>query len=148
MKKALNIKIIAAVLMMIIALAALGLVLGLVFSGNVAEAEPIAGEQPADVESGTDGTVGEAPSDTPAATADDGSGDRGIIALAAAIAVGVAAAAGAIGMAIAIAKSNESIARQPEAKNDIRSGMMLGLVFIETAIIYALIIAILIIFVL
>lgn len=148
MKKALNIKIIAAVLMMIIALAALGLVLGLVFSGNVAEAEPVAGEQPADVESGTDGTVGEAPSDTPAATADDGSGDRGIIALAAAIAVGVAAAAGAIGMAIAIAKSNESIARQPEAKNDIRSGMMLGLVFIETAIIYALIVAILIIFVL
>ena len=148
MKKALNIKIISAVLMMIIALAALGLVLGLVFSGNVAEAEPVAGEQPADVESGTDGTVGEAPSDTPAATADDGSGDRGLIALAAAIAVGVAAAAGAIGMAIAIAKSNESIARQPEAKNDIRSGMMLGLVFIETAIIYALIIAILIIFVL
>lgn len=148
MKKALNIKIVAAGLMMIIALAALGLVLGLVFSGNVAEAEPVAGEQPADVESGTDGTVGEAPSDTPAATADDGSGDRGIIALAAAIAVGVAAAAGAIGMAIAIAKSNESIARQPEAKNDIRSGMMLGLVFIETAIIYALIIAILIIFVL
>lgn len=148
MKKALNIKIIAAVLMMIIALAALGLVLGLVFSGNVAEAEPVAGEQSADVESGTDGTVGEAPSDTPAATADDGSGDRGLIALAAAIAVGVAAAAGAIGMAIAIAKSNESIARQPEAKNDIRSGMMLGLVFIETAIIYALIIAILIIFVL
>lgn len=148
MKKALNIKIIAAVLMMIIALAALGLVLGLVFSGNVAEAEPVAGEQPADVESGTDGIVGEAPSDTPAATADDGSGDRGLIALAAAIAVGVAAAAGAIGMAIAIAKSNESIARQPEAKNDIRSGMMLGLVFIETAIIYALIVAILIIFVL
>ena len=148
MKKALNIKIVAAVLMMIIALAALGLVLGLVFSGNVAEAEPVAGEQPADVESGTDGTVGEAPSDTPAATADDGDSDRGIIALAAAIAVGVAAAAGAIGMAIAIAKSNESIARQPEAKNDIRSGMMLGLVFIETAIIYALIIAILIIFVL
>lgn len=147
MKKALNIKIIAAVLMMIIALAALGLVLGLVFSGNVAEAEPVAGEQPVDVESGTDGTVGEAPSDTPAATADSDS-DRGLIALAAAIAVGVAAAAGAIGMAIAIAKSNESIARQPEAKNDIRSGMMLGLVFIETAIIYALIIAILIIFVL
>lgn len=147
MKKALNIKIIAAVLMMIIALAALGLVLGLVFSGNVAEAEPVAGEQPADVESGTDGTVGEAPSDTPATTADSDS-DRGLIALAAAIAVGVAAAAGAIGMAIAIAKSNESIARQPEAKNDIRSGMMLGLVFIETAIIYALIIAILIIFVL
>lgn len=51
-------------------------------------------------------------------------------------------------MGIAVAKSNESIARQPEAKGDIRSSMMLGLVFIETAIIYALIVAILVIFVL
>jgi len=67
---------------------------------------------------------------------------------AAAIAVGLAAAAGAIGMAIAVAKSNESIARQPEAEGKIRSNMMLGLVFIETAIIYALLIAIIIIFVL
>ena len=38
--------------------------------------------------------------------------------------------------------------RQPEAAGKINSAMMLGLVFIETAIIYALIIAILIIFVL
>ena len=37
---------------------------------------------------------------------------------------------------------------QPEAADKIRAGMMLGLVFIETAIIYALIVAILIIFVL
>ena len=69
-------------------------------------------------------------------------------AIAAAIVVGLAAAAGAIGMGIAIAKSNESIARQPEQAGKINSTMMLGLVFIETAIIYALIIAILIIFVL
>lgn len=33
-------------------------------------------------------------------------------------------------------------------KNDIRSGMMLGLVFIETVVIYALIVAILVVFVL
>ena len=45
-------------------------------------------------------------------------------------------------------KSNESIARQPEAAGNIRTSLMLGLVFIETAIIYALIVAILIIFVL
>ncbi|MFR3310209.1 MAG: ATP synthase F0 subunit C [Christensenellales bacterium] len=51
-------------------------------------------------------------------------------------------------MATAISKSNESIARQPEASGSIRSSLMLGLVFIETAIIYALIVAILIIFVL
>ena len=69
-------------------------------------------------------------------------------AIAAGIVVGLAAAAGAIGMGIAIAKSNESIARQPEAASKINSTMMLGLVFIETAIIYALIVAILIIFVL
>lgn len=69
-------------------------------------------------------------------------------ALAAGIAIGLAAAAGAIGMGIAIAKSSEGISRQPEAEGQIRTTLMLGLVFIETAIIYALIIAILIIFVL
>ena len=68
--------------------------------------------------------------------------------MAAAIVVGVVAAAGAISMGWAIAKSADSIARQPEAADKVRSGMMLGLVFIETAIIYALIIAILVIFVL
>lgn len=78
-------------------------------------------------------------------TADSVTGDK---ALAAAIAVGFAAAAGAIGMGWAIAKSVEGIARQPEAEGKIRTTLMLGLVFIETAIIYALVIAILIIFVL
>ena len=68
-------------------------------------------------------------------------------ALAAALAVGLAAAAGAIGMGLAIAKSAEGISRQPEAEGSIRTTLMLGLVFIETAIIYALIVAILIIFV-
>ena len=79
------------------------------------------------------------------AVADSILGDK---ALAAAIAVGLAAAAGAIGMGIAVAKSTEAISRQPEAENKIRTTLMLGLVFVETAIIYALVIAILIIFVL
>lgn len=77
--------------------------------------------------------------------ADNGTGAK---AIAAAIVVGLVATAGAIGMAIAIGKSTESMARQPEAAGKINSAMMLGLVFIETAIIYALIVAILIIFVL
>ena len=68
-------------------------------------------------------------------------------AIAAAIVVGIVATAGAIGMAMAISKSVEGIARQPEADGKIRTSLMLGLVFIETAIIYALIVAILIIFV-
>lgn len=69
-------------------------------------------------------------------------------ALAAAAVVGFVATAGAIGMALAISKSTEGMARQPEAAGKINSAMMLGLVFIETVIIYALIVAILIIFVL
>lgn len=69
-------------------------------------------------------------------------------AMAAAIVVGLAAAAGAVGMGWAIAKSVEGISRQPEAEGKIRTTLMLGLVFVETAIIYALVIAILIIFVL
>lgn len=67
---------------------------------------------------------------------------------AAAIVVAIVAAAGAIGMGWAIVKSVEGIARQPEAEGKIRTTLMLGLVFVETAIIYALVIAILIIFVL
>lgn len=67
---------------------------------------------------------------------------------AAAILIGIAAFGGAIGMALSIGKSAEGIARQPEAAGAIRTAMMLGLVFIETVVIYALIVAILIIFVL
>lgn len=72
----------------------------------------------------------------------------GIKAIAAAIAIGIPAAAGTIGMGIIGAKTSESIARQPEAEGKIRTSYMLGLVFIETAIIYALLTVILIIFVL
>ncbi len=67
---------------------------------------------------------------------------------AAGIVITVVAATAAIGMALAISKSADSIARQPEAAGNIRTSLMLGLVFIETAIIYALIVAILIVFVL
>lgn len=69
-------------------------------------------------------------------------------AIAAAMCVGIAATAGAISMGITISKTNDGISRQPEAQGALRTSLMLGLVFIETAIIYALIVAILIIFVL
>lgn len=69
-------------------------------------------------------------------------------AIAAAIAIGLAALGGALGMGFSISKSVDGIARQPEAEGKIRSALMIGLVFIETAIIYALIVAILVIFVL
>ena len=64
------------------------------------------------------------------------------------IAIGIAAGGGAIGMGIAVAKAADGISRQPEAENKIRTTLMLGLVFIETAIIYALLVVILLIFVL
>ena len=84
-----------------------------------------------------------APADGTAAQTEE-TADSGV----SAIAIGVAAAGGAIGMGMAIAKSAEGIARQPEAEGKIRTTMMLGLVFLETAIIYALLVVILIIFVL
>ncbi len=78
-------------------------------------------------------------------TADSATGMK---AVASAIAVGLAAAGGAVAMGLSAGKAVESIARQPEAESKIRTTLMLGLVFIETAIIYALLVVILIIFVL
>lgn len=72
----------------------------------------------------------------------------GLKAVATGIAIGLGAGGGAIGMGIAAGKSVEGLARQPEAESKIRTMLMLGLVFIETAIIYALLVVILIIFVL
>ena len=69
-------------------------------------------------------------------------------AFSAAILVGIAAVAGAVSMAVAVKSASDGIARQPEAAGNIRTNTMLGLVFIETAIIYALIVGILIVFVL
>ncbi len=69
-------------------------------------------------------------------------------AISAGVAIAVVAAVGALSMALSISKSAEAIARQPEAAGQVRTSLMLGLVFIETAIIYALIVAILIVFVL
>ena len=74
--------------------------------------------------------------------------DSAIPAKAIAAAIAIAAAAGAIAMGISIVKATEAISRQPEATDSIRGSLMIGLVFIETAIIYALIVAILVVFVL
>lgn len=77
------------------------------------------------------------------------SGDSGVAgkAIGAALAIGLAALGGTLSMGNAISKSTEGVARQPEAEDKIRTLLMLGLVFIETVVIYALIVAILIVFV-
>jgi F-type H+-transporting ATPase subunit c len=72
----------------------------------------------------------------------------GLKSIAAGIAIGFAACGGGIGMGISGGKEAVGISRQPEADGKIRTNFMLSLVFIETAIIYALLVVILIIFVL
>lgn len=74
--------------------------------------------------------------------------DTGAKAVACGIAIGLAAIGGTIAMGMATGKASDSMARQPEIQSNIRTTLMLGLVFIETAIIYALLVVILIIFVL
>ena len=69
-------------------------------------------------------------------------------AIASGIAIGLASMGGAIAMGLASGRASEAIGRQPEADGKIRSSLMLSLVFIETAIIYSLLVVILIIFVL
>ncbi len=81
------------------------------------------------------------------AAAEAADSSTGMKAIGAAVAIGLVGLGGALGMGMAIAKSNEGVARQPEAAGKIQTQLMLGLVFIETAIIYALIVAILIVFV-
>lgn len=84
-------------------------------------------------------------------TVEEGSNENDVTsakATGAGLMIGIACLGGAIAMGIAVGKSSEAIARQPEANGQIRTTMMMGLVFIETVIIYALIVAILIIFVL
>ena len=67
-----------------------------------------------------------------------------IAALGAGIAIALASAAGALAMAFSVIKALDSIAKQPEADGKIRTTLILGLVFIETAIIYAMVVGLLI----
>jgi len=60
--------------------------------------------------------------------------------------LGIAAAAGAIGQARAIAASVEGIARNPTAATAIRGSMIIGLALIESLVIYALVIAFIVVF--
>lgn len=63
------------------------------------------------------------------------------MALAAGLAIGVAAFGGALGQGKAVAAGLEGIARNPSASGKIFTPMLLGLAFIESLVIYALIIA-------
>jgi F-type H+-transporting ATPase subunit c len=69
----------------------------------------------------------------------------GMSALGAAIAMLVGVGVG-LGQGIATSKAVESIARQPEAKSDITSTMLVGLAMTETSTIFAFIVALVLTF--
>jgi F-type H+-transporting ATPase subunit c len=69
----------------------------------------------------------------------------GQIALAAGLAIGIAALGGGIGQGRAAAAALDGIARNPGATGQIRGPMILGLALIESLVIYALIIAFLLV---
>ena len=66
-----------------------------------------------------------------------------IVALASGLAIAIAALGGALGQGIATAKGLEGIARNPEAQPKIFIPMIIGLALIESLVIYALVISIL-----
>jgi F-type H+-transporting ATPase subunit c len=74
-----------------------------------------------------------------------------IVKAACAIGAGLAMGLGAIGPAIgegnAVGKALEGMARQPEASGDLRSTMILGCAITESTGIYALVVALLLLFV-
>jgi len=62
-------------------------------------------------------------------------------------ALGIAALGGAIGQGIAAASAAEAIARNPGAAGEIRGALILALVLIESLVIYALLISLILFFI-
>jgi len=67
-------------------------------------------------------------------------------ATAAALGLGLAALGGGLGQGIAVSKAVEGIARQPEAGGQIQTAMIIGISFIESLTIYALVVALILLF--
>jgi F-type H+-transporting ATPase subunit c len=83
----------------------------------------------------------------PAFAAEDEGGlaVRGLLALAAGFAIAIAAAGGALGQARGLAAALEGIARNPGASGKLVTPMIIGLAMIESLVIYALVIALMIV---
>lgn len=67
--------------------------------------------------------------------------NSGLIAIGAGIAISVAAFGGALGQGRAIGSALDSIGRNPSASGQLFTPMLLGLVFIETLVIFSFVIA-------
>ena len=62
------------------------------------------------------------------------------------LSIGLAALGTGIGMGVMVGSAVEGIARQPEALNQIRVNMIIGIAFIEALALYALVISFLLLF--
>ncbi len=62
------------------------------------------------------------------------------------VGLGLAAAGCGIGQGIAVSRAVEGVARQPEAASKINGMLILGLAFIESLVIYALFVGIILLF--
>ncbi len=70
---------------------------------------------------------------------------RGILALAAGLAIALASAFGALGQSRGLAAALEGIARNPAASGKLVTPMIIGLAMIESLVIYALVISLMIV---
>ena len=74
-------------------------------------------------------------------------GGGGLAAAGIALGIGLAATGGACGQGAAIKAACEGIARNPDASGKISQSLILGLAFIESLVIYALLVALILLFV-
>ncbi len=70
---------------------------------------------------------------------------RGLLALSAGFAIAIAAAFGALGQSKGLAAALEGIARNPAASGKLVTPMIIGLAMIESLVIYALVISLMIV---
>lgn len=71
----------------------------------------------------------------------------GLAAAGVALGIGVAAAGGGFGQGFAVKGACEGIARNPDSSGKITQSLILGLAFIESLVIYALLVALILLFV-
>ena len=80
-----------------------------------------------------------------AAAGGEGTMVKGLLAIAAGIAISFAAGLGALGQSRGLAAALEGIARNPSASGKLVTPMIIGLALIESLVIYALVIALMIV---
>ncbi len=73
--------------------------------------------------------------------------EKSLVALAAALAIGVVGSIAALAISKLASKAFESMAKQPEVAPRVQTSLTIGIVFIETVAIYALVVSLLLIFV-